>query len=46
MRLRRPICRKTSYGGHFGRNDADFTWENTDRAAELAAAVKSVKAAK
>ena len=39
--LRRPIYRKTASGGHFGRNDPDFTWEKTDRAAELAAAAKS-----
>jgi S-adenosylmethionine synthetase len=38
--LRRPIFRKTAAGGHFGRNDPDFTWEKTDRAAELAAAAK------
>jgi len=38
--LRRPIYRKTASGGHFGRNDPDFTWEKTDRAAELAAAAK------
>ncbi|MBN1394927.1 MAG: methionine adenosyltransferase [Pirellulales bacterium] len=38
--LRRPIFRKTAVGGHFGRNDPDFTWEKTDRAEELAAAVK------
>jgi S-adenosylmethionine synthetase len=38
--LRRPIYRKTAAGGHFGRNDPDFTWEKTDRAAELAAAAK------
>jgi S-adenosylmethionine synthetase len=38
--LRRPIYRKTAWGGHFGRNDPDFTWEKTDRAAELAAAAK------
>jgi S-adenosylmethionine synthetase len=38
--LRRPIYRKTAYGGHFGRNDPDFTWEKTDRAAELAAAAR------
>lgn len=36
LKLRRPIFRKTSEGGHFGRNDPDFTWENTDAAAELA----------
>ncbi|MCC7570076.1 methionine adenosyltransferase [Candidatus Micrarchaeota archaeon] len=33
--LLRPIYRKTSSYGHFGRNDADFTWENTDMAEEL-----------
>jgi S-adenosylmethionine synthetase len=38
--LRRPIYRKTASGGHFGRNDSDFTWEKTDRAGELAAAAK------
>jgi len=39
--LRRPIYRKTAFGGHFGRNDPDFTWEKTNRAAELADAAKS-----
>jgi S-adenosylmethionine synthetase len=34
--LRRPIYRKTAAGGHFGREDADFTWESTRRADELA----------
>jgi S-adenosylmethionine synthetase len=38
--LRRPIYRKTAAGGHFGRNDPEFTWEKTDRAAELAAEAK------
>jgi S-adenosylmethionine synthetase len=38
--LRRPIFRKTAAGGHFGRSEAEFTWEKTDRAAELAKAVK------
>ena len=33
--LRRPIYRKTAAYGHFGRNDADFTWEKTDKAAKL-----------
>jgi len=33
--LRRPIFRKTAAGGHFGRDDADFTWEKTHRAKEL-----------
>ena len=36
--LRRPIFRKTAAGGHFGRNDPDFTWEGTHRAKELAQA--------
>jgi S-adenosylmethionine synthetase len=36
--LRRPIYRKTAAGGHFGRDDKDFTWESTHKAAELAEA--------
>ena len=28
LKLKRPIFRKTASGGHFGRNDDDFTWEN------------------
>jgi S-adenosylmethionine synthetase len=36
--LHRPIYQKTAAYGHFGREDADFTWERTDRAEELAAA--------
>jgi len=36
LKLRRPIYRKTAAYGHFGRNDADFTWEATDKAAQLA----------
>ena len=35
--LRRPIYAKTAAYGHFGREDADFTWEKTDRAAALRA---------
>jgi S-adenosylmethionine synthetase len=34
--LRRPIYRKTAAYGHFGRSDADFTWEKTDKASKLA----------
>jgi S-adenosylmethionine synthetase len=30
--LRRPIYAKTAAYGHFGRDDADFTWERTDKA--------------
>ncbi|MDQ1740860.1 MAG: S-adenosylmethionine synthetase [Pseudonocardiales bacterium] len=34
--LKRPIYQKTAAYGHFGREDADFTWERTDRADQLA----------
>ncbi len=33
--LRRPIYQKTAAYGHFGRDDKDFTWENTDKAETL-----------
>jgi S-adenosylmethionine synthetase len=33
--LRRPIYEKTAAYGHFGREDHDFTWEKTDKAALL-----------
>ena len=33
--LRRPIYEKTAAYGHFGREDHDFTWERTDKAAAL-----------
>ncbi len=53
LNLRRPIYRKTAAYGHFGRNDADFTWEATDKAAALreqaglaGAGQKTAKAAK
>jgi S-adenosylmethionine synthetase len=36
--LRRPIYQKTAAYGHFGRDDADFTWERTDKADVLRAA--------
>jgi S-adenosylmethionine synthetase len=35
--LLRPIYEKTASYGHFGRNDPEFTWEKTDKAAALAA---------
>lgn len=38
--LARPIYRKTAAYGHFGRTEAEFHWERTDRAAALAAEVK------
>src|SRR4051795_5862043 len=34
--LHRPIYQKTAAYGHFGREDADFTWERTDKAEALA----------
>jgi S-adenosylmethionine synthetase len=39
--LHRPIFQKTAAYGHFGREDADFTWEKTDRADTLRGAAKS-----
>jgi S-adenosylmethionine synthetase len=37
--LKRPIYRKTAAYGHFGREDSDFTWENTDKVEALKAAL-------
>jgi S-adenosylmethionine synthetase len=36
--LLRPIYEKTAAYGHFGREEPEFTWERTDRAAQLRAA--------
>ncbi|PUE26447.1 methionine adenosyltransferase [Limnohabitans sp. Jir72] len=36
--LLRPIYSKTAAYGHFGRDEPDFTWERTDKAAALRAA--------
>ena len=36
--LKRPIYRASASYGHFGRDEADFTWERTDRADALRAA--------
>ncbi|MCD6707283.1 MAG: methionine adenosyltransferase [Thiobacillus sp.] len=36
--LLRPIYTNTASYGHFGRDEPDFTWEVTDKAAELKAA--------
>jgi len=46
LRLHRPIFQKTAAYGHFGRDDADFTWERTDRAQALrsAAGLESAQA--
>ena len=37
--LKRPIYQATAAYGHFGRDDASFSWERTDKAATLRAAV-------
>jgi len=43
--LRRPIYKQTAAFGHFGREDAGFTWERKDKAAALkAAALNTAKA--
>jgi len=35
LKLHRPIYQKTAAYGHFGRDDADFTWEQTNKAEAL-----------
>ena len=40
LKLARPIFAQTSYGGHFGRNLPNFTWEKTDMAAKLRKAAR------
>ena len=40
LNLKRPIYRKTACHGHFGRNEPEFTWEKTNKAAELKRAAK------
>ena len=37
--LRRPVFKPTAAYGHFGRTGDGFTWENTDRAADLKSAL-------
>ncbi|MEK7282443.1 MAG: methionine adenosyltransferase domain-containing protein, partial [Acidobacteriota bacterium] len=39
--LRKPIYRRTAAFGHFGRSDAGFTWEKTDKAEALRKAVRT-----
>jgi S-adenosylmethionine synthetase len=48
LNLHRPIYQKTAAYGHFGREDHDFTWEKTDKAADLrsAAGLEQAAAAK
>ena len=35
LKLLRPFYSKTTNYGHFGKDDADLTWEKTDKAAAL-----------
>lgn len=42
--LRRPIYRKTAFGGHFGRLEPEFTWEKTDRVKALLDAIERKRA--
>ena len=35
LNLLRPIYKKTAAYGHFGRNEPEFTWEKTDKAAAM-----------
>lgn len=44
LNLLRPIYLKTASYGHFGRDEPEFTWEATDKAAQLSAdaGIKSV----
>jgi len=37
LNLLRPIYSRTAAYGHFGRDEVDFTWETTDKAAALRA---------
>jgi S-adenosylmethionine synthetase len=41
--LLRPIYRNTAAYGHFGRSEKEFTWEQTNKAAALAAEARSIQ---
>jgi len=43
--LVRPIYQATAAYGHFGRTEKEFSWERTDKAAELAGEAKGAKRA-
>ena len=45
LKLQRPIFRKTAAGGHFGRNDKDFTWESTEAAQKISDLASSTASA-
>ena len=42
LNLKRPIYKKTSAYGHFGRSDPDFTWEKIDRVNKLKKTLESL----
>jgi S-adenosylmethionine synthetase len=42
LNLRRPIFRRTSAYGHFGRNEPTFTWESIEQAPELRKAAEAL----
>jgi S-adenosylmethionine synthetase len=44
--LVRPIYQKTAAYGHFGRTESEFTWESTERSAELAHDAKGATSAR
>jgi S-adenosylmethionine synthetase len=46
LKLRRPIYRQTASFGHFGREEAGFEWEKTDKADELKSELLGGKAGK
>ena len=45
LNLRRPIYKKTAAYGHFGRKEAEFTWEKTDKATALKTAATGTSVA-
>jgi len=45
LNLLRPIYRKTSVFGHFGREEPEFTWERTDKAQVLREELEKIKKA-
>lgn len=38
--LKRPIYKKTAFGGHFGRSEKEFSWEQVDKIENLKEAIK------
>jgi S-adenosylmethionine synthetase len=44
LNLRRPIYQPTAAYGHFGRDDIDAPWENTDKAEALRADANIIEA--